>query len=99
MTLEQWRELAARVHGMADRIWVMRRNRVDAVCRANGLDIRCLHNAAGDDGLTGWCHQNPGRLKLAKALNRELSDWTPSRIAERICSRAWQRVVWSGGAG
>ena len=52
-----------------------------------------LHNASIDDDMTGWCRNNPQRLKVAKRANYLVNHWPGSRLADRIIARAWNRIM------
>lgn len=52
-----------------------------------------LHNASIDDGLTGWCFQNPERLRVAKRANYLVNQWPGSKIADRLVRSAWNRLI------
>jgi hypothetical protein len=47
----------------------------------------CLHNAANDKEMRGWCAGNPARHKAAKRANRLVTTWPAAEIAERIVAR------------
>lgn len=52
-----------------------------------------LHNASIDDGLTGWCKDNPERLKVARKANHLINQWPGSRIADKLVESAWNRLI------
>lgn len=97
MTYENYQALSRRIHAIAARVLSLKLERLKRECIEAGIspDGCCLHNAAMDDGLTGWCARNPARLKAAKRLNREWNDWSASRLAERIIARAFARVTFA----
>ena len=72
----------------------MRDERAWALAASVGIDrnMCCLHNASIDDEMRGWCAGNPRRLKVAKRAAYILNDWRASRLAERIISRAYDRM-------
>lgn len=43
--------------------------------------------------MTGWCADNPQRLKVAKRANAIVNDWSISDLGDRITSRAYNRIV------
>ncbi len=98
MTMNEWQALSKAVHGRADRIYAMKRERIIREAHEAGIGcgemVGLLHNAALDTSFTGWCAgpDGPKKLRAAKRLNRELGDWSASRLAERISHRAWLKV-------
>lgn len=94
MTFEQWQAYTAKVDGIAKRVKAMSDARALKLAQSVGIpDIGiCLHNASIDDSLTGWCHNNPQRLKVAKRAIRIANDWRASRIATKISRKAWERI-------
>ena len=94
MTFLQWRTFAQRVNGIAERISRMKIDRGFALARANGIspDMCCIHNASIDENLTGWCHNNPARLKAAKRAKRIVDDCRHNRLAESVIARAYATV-------
>ncbi len=79
------------LRGIADRICAMRREAAWALAATVGIP-RCgcsLHNASIDTNLKGWCHNNPKRLKVAKAARRIFdSQFDGYRIVE-----SWDKRV------
>ena len=95
MTFEQWKAIAYRVNIIRDKLLASRRGLAFSIAISHGIspDACCIHNAALDDKMEGWCHRNPERLKAAKLANRILNDWSASEKAKRIIDRAWKRHV------
>ena len=52
-----------------------------------------LHNASIDDKMTGWCHDNPHRLAVAKQAAKLVNDWRASRIAEKMLEREYAKAM------
>jgi hypothetical protein len=52
----------------------------------------CIHNAALDKSLTGWCKDNPQRYRVAKRVNHMLCDWKPARLGDALIDRAYPRT-------
>lgn len=90
-TFAEWQAFSRAVREASDRIRAYRLTRAFALAATVGLpaDGCCIHNAACDVNLTGWCHGNPQRLHVAKRVNHELKDWRASEVAGRVSSRAW----------
>lgn len=95
MTFEQWKSFANKVNAIRDKILASCRERSFSIAVENGIspDATCIHNAACDDKMIGWCARNPARLKAAKLANRILNDWSASEKASRIISRAWDKYI------
>lgn len=101
MTFKQWQDFAQNINARAR---VLSHSRIDAgFALASTVGIhRCgcsLHNASIDDSMTGWCHNNPKRLKVARKANWMVNDWAwePTRLAERIVARAWNKMAGNHG--
>lgn len=94
MNFKQWQEFSQRISARAKVAQDMRHNRGWALAETVDIprDGCCLHNAAIDDDMTGWCFRNPQRLKIAKRANHILNDWRISHLADRIINRAWNTV-------
>ncbi len=92
---KMWQDYADQVRAHAEAIDRMRSERAWKLAASVGIgQCMCsLHNAAIDDDMTGWCHNNPRRLKVAKQANHILNDWRASRLADRIVQRAFDRMV------
>ncbi len=90
-----WQAFAAKVESHAKAIDEMRMARVWKLAESVGIgrDMCCLHNASIDNEMTGWCKGNPHRLKVAKRARHIADDWTASRLASRIVSRAYDRML------
>lgn len=90
-----WQDFADKVYAHRDAIIRMRDERAWKLAASVGIgQCMCsLHNASIDDSLTGWCHNNPHRLRVAKQANHILSDWRASRLTDSIVRRAYERIV------
>lgn len=91
LTFGQWQVFARNIRLRAQALDQSVHERAFEIARQAGItrDLCCIHNAAIDDNLTGWCYRNPARLKAAKLANHLLNQWTASRLADRIIARAW----------
>lgn len=92
---QQWQSVYHQTRVMADRIRQMRIDRAYALAATVGLPpiLNCIHNAAIDDDLKGWCAGDPYRLRIAKQVNHMLNDWREHNAADRIQKRAWNRFM------
>lgn len=90
-TFSEWQAFSRAIREASDRIRAYKLARAFALAATVGLpaDGCCIHNAACDVNLTGWCFRNPERLRVAKQVNHDLNDWRASEIAGRVSSRAW----------
>ena len=52
-----------------------------------------LHNAAIDDTMNGWCHNNPHRLATAKRAAYMVNRWRASDLARQIIAEAYRTMV------
>ncbi len=97
MSFDAWCAFSRAIRARADALVASRRDAAFALAASVGIprNLCCLHNAAIDDDLRGWCKGNPARLRVAKRANWLLSNhvWEPSRLADRIISRAWDRIA------
>lgn len=93
-TFSQWQAFSRVVGEMAERVHSHKLARAYALGATVGLPAcaNSIHNAACDDAMTGWCHRNPLRLRVAKRVNHTINDWTASQIAGRVSSRAWNAI-------
>lgn len=91
-----WQEWSRRIRARAQAVSNARADRAWALAASVGIprNMCCLHNAAIDDSMQGWCKGNPKRLKVAKRANRMFIDYVfePTRLADRITSRAYRRI-------
>jgi hypothetical protein len=89
-----WQEFAQRIGDRAKVAQQSKHDRAWKLAASVGIprDACCLHNASIDTDMTGWCFQNPQRLKVAKRAAHMLNDWAISRKAESIISRAYPRA-------
>lgn len=94
ITFKEWQAIAQRVNSIAKRLQDARHDQGWKLAASVGIphDMCCLHNASIDDNLTGWCHKNPERLRVAKQANHIVNDWEISHKAQKIVSRAWNRI-------
>lgn len=94
MTFTQWQEYIAKVDAIAKRVKAMQDDRARKIAESVGVpfDGCCLHNAAIDTDMTGWCKGRPDRLKAAKQANHIATDWKASRLAGAISKAAWARI-------
>lgn len=93
--LAEWKRIAQATRARAERVDRARQDRGWAMAATVGIG-RCscsLHNASIDDNMTGWCKDNPHRLKVAKQANYLVNQWTASHLADRIIKSAWNRLV------
>lgn len=93
--IDQWQAYVRTVHAIAKRVDDAMHERGWNLAASVGIG-RCscsLHNASIDDGMTGWCKDNPQRLKVAKTANYYVNQWPGSRLAEKIVKRSWNRMV------
>ncbi len=92
---QKWREIATEARSRAKRIDDSIHERGWALAASVGIP-RCgcsLHNASIDDEMTGWCKDNPQRLKVAKQANYLVSQWRGSRIADKAIKSDWNRLI------
>ena len=89
----QSRAAILRAEAIAERILRMKRERARqlwATAFDCGLpDFNCIHNAAIDDGLKGWC-RNRLQLRTARICNELVSDYSQDRIVEKLVRRLWE---------
>ncbi len=97
MTFQQWQSFAGSIRKRSESLVKSRQNQGWELAAQVGIprDGCCLHNASIDDELTGWCKDNPQRLKIARKANWMVSEWAwePSRLADRIIRRAWNAMA------
>ncbi len=97
LTFKQWQQFATKVNARAEKVARQRMDAGFALAATVGIgrDMCCLHNAAIDDELKGWCAGNPERLKVAKRADYMVTEWCwqPTRLAQRLISRAWDRTL------
>ena len=93
-----WQAKARDVKARARAIAASRREQAIALGKTVGLPDNdcCIHNAAIDDEMRGWC-AGPGgweRLKVAKRVKWMLDEWQweATRIADRIVSRSFSAL-------
>ncbi len=93
--LTAWKELTQRVRVRAEALQRARHEEGWKLAASVGIPhCGCsLHNASIDDSLTGWCKNNPERLKVARQANHIVNDWEISHKADRIVRRAWNKLV------
>lgn len=92
---KEWQDFAAKVDSHAANIRTMRDARGWALAASVGIP-KCgcsLHNASIDTEMTGWCANNPRRLKVAKQARYILDNHDAGRLATRIISRAYDRML------
>lgn len=53
----------------------------------------CLHNAALDDNLIGWCKDNPHRLAVAQRANYMVNRTRAADLARKRIAQAYQSMV------
>ena len=91
--MKNYYQFAAMVRRICERTTKMRMERGFKIAASVGIgrDMCCIHNAAMDDSMSGWCHKNPARLKAAKQADFMVNEfaWQPSRLAEKILKNAW----------
>ena len=94
LTFTEWQERSTSIRKRAERLQKSMHERGWKLAASVGIprDFCCLHNASIDTELRGWCSGNPERLKVAKAANRILSDWSATRLAESIIRRMFERT-------
>ena len=95
-TFKQWQAFAQSIDARAAAVNKSVTDRAFALAAEVGIG-RCMcsvHNASIDDGLTGWCFQNPHRLKVAKRVRYmlDVEAWRARRLADSIIARAWKEV-------
>ena len=91
--INAWSEFAHTVRERANRIRQARYNEGRRLAESVGIPVECVHNAALDTKMTGWCANSPERLRVAKRVKYILGrwQWEPTDIADRIIKRAWDR--------
>lgn len=94
LTFNEWQERSTAIRKRAERLQKSMHERGWRLAAAVDIprDMCCLHNASIDTELRGWCKGNPERLKVAKAARHILDDWTPTRLAESITRRMFERT-------
>jgi len=92
---KQWQTFADHIQARASAVINSKHDRAWKLAETVGIprDGCCLHNAAIDTELKGWCANNPQRLKIAKLANHMMSDWYANRLAERIIRRKWKQLL------
>ena len=98
-SFEQWKQQVCALDQRVSRLQQSIHERGWKFAHSVGIG-RCgcsLHNAAIDDSMTGWCYQNPERLRVAKAANRIVNDFSISDLGQRIKARLWNRFADSEG--
>lgn len=92
---QQWRQIASEARARGERIDRSIHERGWALAMSVGIGRCCcsLHNASIDDAMTGWCHNNPQRLKVAKQANYLVNQWPGSRMADKAIKSAWNRLI------
>jgi hypothetical protein len=100
LAFRQWQKYGSQINARAKLITDARHDRGWALALTVGIphDGCCLHNASIDDKLTGWCFNNPERLRVAKLANAIVNDWRASRVAERMVARKWNELLGALGA-
>lgn len=94
-TFKEWQAYSANINARARALQASIHEQGWALAATVGIP-RCmcsLHNAAIDDNMTGWCHNNPHRLKVAKRADHIVNDFTVSDMAQRITRRAWDHFT------
>lgn len=90
---EAWRKASDELVARAFLIDNARREKGWALAESVGIPRHggCLHNAACDERLTGWCKDNPERLRAARIANRWTQEYRATRIARRIAQETLPR--------
>ena len=87
---DAWRRARALAESIQHRAW--------RIAWAAGIprDMCCLHNASIDSTLSGWCKDNPQRLKIARRCVEMIDQsWAVTHMGERIWKRAYNRSLGS----
>lgn len=92
-----WQDFARNIDSRAKAISEHRRELGWELAASVGIP-RCgcsLHNASIDHELTGWCANNPKRLKVAKRANWMVNEWAwePTTLAHGIVGRAYDKFI------
>jgi hypothetical protein len=94
---EAWQKFAENIRSRGEALAISRMEQGFALALSVGIprDLCCLHNASIDDEMTGWCANNPKRLKAAKKAAWMCSEWCwePTRLASKIISKAWNEMI------
>lgn len=91
---ETARAAIQRAEAIAKRIELSKRERSRRLWQA-AFDMpelppfNCIHNAAIDDEMRGWC-RNRLQLRTAKICDELVSDHSPDRIVEKLTRRLWE---------
>lgn len=95
-----WRAYCEKITARAKAITERQHERGWQMAASVGIprDGCCLHNASIDDSMTGWCKDNPTRLRVAKRANAITSDWRASRAADRMIKAKWDELLGPMGA-
>jgi hypothetical protein len=98
--LQQWNEYATNINARAKNITDKQHAKGWALAASVGIGhCGCsLHNASIDDAMTGWCHNNPERLRVAKIASRYINDWRAMRVADKMICKEYQRLISALGA-
>lgn len=90
-----WRTRRERLKAVASRIRKANLERAERIWKeAFGSSLppsNCVHNAAIDANLTGWCKTRK-QLRAAKQADALINDWTTSQIANRGSNRIWSQL-------
>lgn len=80
-----------------------RATEIDRIAQARGWALAatveipqcmcCLHNAALDDNLIGWCHGNPHRLAVAQRARYMVNRTRAGDLARKRTARAYRTMV------
>lgn len=91
---QAWQDYAQQMRERARRIEQMKRERAFAIAATVGLPPHalCIHNASLDTNCKGWSAAGPHVYKTARRARRLLDDWTASRLADKLISKAWDRL-------
>lgn len=93
MKFQEWQKFARDIRKRAEILQDSKHEEARELATLNGLDYMCIHNAAIDTDLRGWCKDSPEKLRIAKKVNHILSDFSICNLADRIIDRAWKNVV------
>lgn len=97
--MQIWRTRHKLLHQIADRIRAEKIKQAAVIWQAAFKSAipphNCVHNAAIDDALHGWCRTRE-QLRAAKKANELLNDWTASKIAARGSRRIWNQLFPTG---
>ena len=93
MTYTQWQNFARNIRERAQQLETSKKNEARELAHKNGLDPSCIHNAAIDTELTGWCYRHPERLKIARQVEHALGDFSISHLADRIIDRQYKKLA------